>query len=151
MNAIKAGLLALPLALLLSGCAEQRMRHQIDADDRIDVALEHAGPPASAFHLDASDASWEALGNTHLLVRDSAGATWLLQTEVCPGLPNTKRVTLTRSRDNFIYVGQDRLVREAASCQLIEARPVAGIEVHGVRGTLQTRPRPKQEDLAGSF
>ena len=151
MNAIKAGLFAVPFVLLLTGCAQQRLRQQIDADVRVDTALEHAGPPVSSFHLDERDASWEALGNDHLLVRDTQGTTWLLRTETCPGLPNTKRIFLTRSRDSLVYVGQDRLVREAASCELLEARPVTDAEVHGAPGLIQTTLRPKQDDLAGSF
>ena len=151
MKTIKAGLLAVPFALLLAGCAEQHLRQQIDADVRVDTALEHAGQPVNSFHLDERDASWEALGNDHLLVRDIQGSTWLLRTETCPGLPNTQRIFLTRSRDSLVYVGQDRLVREAASCGLLEARPVTDVEVHGAPGLIQTMLRPKQDDLAGSF
>jgi hypothetical protein len=153
MNTIKVGLLALPFALVLSGCAEQRLRQQVDADARVAAVLDHAGPPVSMFNLDSHHASWEALGNEHLLVRSTSGETWLLRTEVCPGLPNQRYVALTYSRDSFIYTGKDRLASlgPGGSCALLEARPVAGVDVHGAPGRLLMFLRPKQEDLAGSF
>lgn len=153
MNMIKAGLFALPLAFVLSGCAEQRLRQEVDADARVDAVMEHAGSPVAMFNLDNHNASWEALGNDHLLVRSTNGETWLLRTEVCPGLPNQRYVALTYSRDSFTYTGIDRLkpLGPGGSCALLEARPVAGVEVHGTPGRLLMFLRPKQDDLAGSF
>lgn len=152
MQAIKAALTLATLSLLLAGCAGQRLRQQVDADERVDAALEQAGAPVAMFRLYADNGTWEALGNEHLLVRGGNGDTWLLRTGVCPGLSNGRYITLTSSRDQFTYVGQDRLTRlSSGSCDLLEARPVAGVEVHGARGRLFVLPRPKQEDLAGSF
>jgi hypothetical protein len=151
MQAIKTLVTLLPLSLVLAGCAEQRLRQQADADDRLDTALAHVGPEVAMFRLQSDNASWEALGNQHLLVRDGDGHTWLLHTGVCPGLPNERYLTLTSSRDQFTYVGQDRVKRMSGSCDLLEARPVAGIDVQGVPGRLNMLTRPKQEDLAGSF
>ena len=151
MPAIKSALAVLSLSLILAGCAGQRLRQQVDTDERIEAVLEHAGPPVAMFHLPADHGAWEALGNEHLLVRGRDGNTWLLRTGVCPGLPNSGYVTLTSSRDQFTYVGQDRVTRLSGSCDLLEARPIAGVDVHGVPGRLNVITRPRQEDLAGSF
>lgn len=148
MKASKLGFAALSLALVM-GVAHA------GTDTRLDSLRGQAGDPVASLAINDRNASWEALGNQDLLVHSQKdNQTWLLHTSLCPGLASVKDILVTYAHDARVYVGTDYLKRmnEAGGrCQILEARPVANVQVQGVRGSLFTGPRGTHEsDLPSS-
>lgn len=152
MKATKLGFAALSLALVI-GTAQAR--EEDDTAARLTSLQSQAGDPVASLKVNDNNASWEALGNRDLLIHSqNDNQTWLLHTSLCPGLTSVKRIWVTYANDARVYVGTDyvrRLDEAGGRCQILEARPIANVQVQGARGSLVTSPRDRNEsDLPAS-